>query len=258
MMINLQSTHSHPVLSAKKIIKTFGPVRALTGVDFSVNAGEIVGLMGDNGAGKSTLIKCLSGAYIPDSGSIEIDGQVIQLENPLHARELGIETVFQDLALAPDLSITANIFLGRELLCSGLLGKLGFYRLAEMKDKVRELIAAAGITTLKSVDLPTENLSGGQRQALAIARARAWASKVLILDEPTAALGVKQRKIVMNIIRECRDQGMAVVVIAHDVPALIEVCDRLVILRHGCVAANLPTSSATHEEVVSAMLGAPA
>jgi simple sugar transport system ATP-binding protein len=247
-----------PVLLATSLQKTFGAVRALKGVDFSVRAGEVVGLMGDNGAGKSTLVKCLAGVYLPDAGTIAIDGEEVVLSSPVRARERGIETVFQDLALAPDLSVTANIFLGRELLHRGLLGRLGVYRRREMTRRAEELVATAGITTLRSVETATENLSGGQRQALAIARARAWASKVLILDEPTAALGVRQRGIVMDLIRKSRDDGMGVVVIAHDIPALVSVSDRLVILRHGVVAADMEAKSATSDAILSAMLGAPA
>jgi simple sugar transport system ATP-binding protein len=154
--------------------------------------------------------------------------------------------------------VTANIFLGRELRIPGLLGRLGFYRRREMSRRARALVADAGITTLRSVDVAAENLSGGQRQALAIARARAWASKVLILDEPTAALGVRQRRIVMDLILKSRDEGMAVVVIAHDIPSLLSVSDRLVILRHGLVAADMEAKSATPDDILAAMLGATA
>lgn len=252
----MTSESGGPVLRATGIVKRFGPVQALGGVDFSIMAGETVGLIGDNGAGKSTLVKCFSGVHVPDLGEIEIDGQPARLSSPVRARELGVETVFQDLALAPDLSVAANIYLGRELMLPGLLGKLGLYNSREMGRRAKQLVADIGITTLASVDELTENLSGGQRQALAIARARTWASKVLILDEPTAALGVRQRKIVMDVIRESKAQGMAVIVVAHDIPALFEVCDRLFILRHGRLAADLSTTTATHEDVLAAMLGA--
>jgi simple sugar transport system ATP-binding protein len=245
-----------PLLQARNIVKTFGPVRALRGVDFHVRRGEVVGLVGDNGAGKSTLVKCLAGVHVPDVGEILIDNRAVRLTSPTRARESGIETVFQDLALAPDLSVTANIYLGRELRRGGLGGRLGLLDKAAMKRHATELIAAAGITTLRSVDTPTENLSGGQRQALAIARAQAWASKMLILDEPTAALGVRQTRIVMDVIRRARDQQMAVVVVAHDIPALFDVCDRLFVLRHGEESADLDTSQASHEDVLAAMLGA--
>lgn len=245
-----------PVLQTRNIVKTFGPVRALRGVNFHVRHGEVVGLIGDNGAGKSTLVKCLAGVHLPDMGEVLVDDSIVRLTSPTRARECGIETVFQDLALAPDLSVTANIYLGRELRRGGLAGRLGLMRKSAMKRRAEELVAAAGITTLNSVDTPTENLSGGQRQALAIARAQAWASKVLILDEPTAALGVRQTRIVMDVIRRARDDDMAVVVVAHDIPALFGVCDRLFVLRHGQQSADLDTRHASHEDVLAAMLGA--
>jgi simple sugar transport system ATP-binding protein len=245
-----------PLLQARNLVKTFGPVRALRGVDFHVRRGEVVGLVGDNGAGKSTLVKCLAGVHVPDVGEILIDNRAVRLTSPTRARESGIETVFQDLALAPDLSVTANIYLGPELRRGGLGGRLGLLQKAAMKRHATELIAAAGITTLRSVDTPTENLSRGQRQALAIARAQAWASKVLILDEPTAALGVRQTRIVMDVIRRARDEQMAVVVVAHDIPALFDVCDQLFVLRHGEESADLDTGQASHEDVLAAMLGA--
>jgi len=244
-----------PVLRASGLMKQFGAIRALADIDFMIRAGEIVGLVGDNGAGKSTLVKCLSGVYEPDGGTIELDGAPVRMASPMSARASGIETVFQDLALAPDLSVSANIFLGRELMMRGPLGYLGFYDSAAMRTRSQELIAAMGITTLSSVDELTENLSGGQRQALAVARAKTWASKVLILDEPTAALGVRQQGIVMDVIRESSRSGMAVIVVAHDLPALFEVCDRLTVLRRGRLAADLVTAETSQEEVVSAMLG---
>lgn len=244
-----------PVLRASGLVKQFGPVRALGGVDFVIRSGETVGLVGDNGAGKSTLVKCLAGVYQPDEGAIHIDGSPVRMSSPMSARTHGIETVFQDLALAPDLSVSANIFLGREIRLPGLLGRLGFYDEKVMRNRSRELVSQMGITTLSSVDELTENLSGGQRQALAIARARTWASKVLVLDEPTAALGVRQRGIVMDVIRESSRSGMAVVVVAHDMPALFEVCDRLVVLRHGRLAADFSVAETQQEEVVAAMLG---
>ena len=243
-----------PVLRACKLTKRFGHVQALCEVSLELEAGEVVGLVGDNGAGKSTLIKCLCGVYQPDSGSIQVDGREITIDSPMAARRQGIETVFQDLALAPDLSVAANVFLGRELRMAGLLGRLGFLDFKRMHAQAGRFVSEVGVD-LPSVDVAAEMLSGGQRQAVAIARARAWASRVLLLDEPTAALGIRQRNIVLDIIRASREQGMAILVVSHDLPSILEVADRLVVLRLGEVAACLTAQQASYEDVVGAMLG---
>ncbi len=243
-----------PVLRTVKVSKHFGHVQALSEVSLELTAGEIVGLVGDNGAGKSTLIKCISGVYRPDGGHVEIDGQRVALDSPMDARRQGIETVFQDLSLAPDLTVAANVFLGRELRLPGLLGRLGFLDFRQMRTQAKKYIRDIGVD-LPSVDVYAELLSGGQRQAVAISRARAWASRVLLLDEPTAALGVRQRNIVLDIIRAGRERGMTILIISHDLPLILEVADRLVILRLGRVAARLPARQATYEGVVSTMLG---
>lgn len=245
------------LLSANGISKRFGAVEALRGVSISIAGGEVVGLVGDNGAGKSTLVKCLAGVYTPDEGHVEVEGTRVLLRSPMHARSLGVETVFQDLALAPDLDVTANVFLGREIRRRGLLGRLGFVNRPKMREMARTFINQVGITTLDSVNALAEQLSGGQQQALAVARARAWASKVLLLDEPTAALGVRQRGIVLDLIRASRDRGEGVMIVAHDLPSLISVADRVVVLRHGVVVSTMTASEVTAERVVAAMLGAP-
>jgi len=247
---------SEVLLSANGIRKRFGAVEALRGVSITITAGEVVGLVGDNGAGKSTLVKCLAGVYTPEDGHIEVAGARAVLRSPMHARSLGVETVFQDLALAPDLDVAANVFLGREIRRSGFLGRLGFVNRPKMREMAWTFINEVGITTLDSVDALAEQLSGGQQQALAVARARAWASKVLLLDEPTAALGVRQRGIVLDLIRASRDRGEGVLLVAHDLPSLISVADRVVVLRHGLVVASMRAGEVTAERVVAAMLGA--
>ncbi|MCC6147550.1 MAG: sugar ABC transporter ATP-binding protein [Anaerolineaceae bacterium] len=243
-----------PVLKARNIVKRFGHVQALGGVDFELHRGEIVALVGDNGAGKSTLIKCFSGVYQADEGEIEIDGMPVKIHSPMESRHYGIETVFQDLSLAPDVSVAANVFLGREIEKRGLLGKVGFLDYPEMQKRAAEYIREVGVN-LPSVEIPAETLSGGQRQAVAIARARAWASKVLLLDEPTAALGVRQTEIVLKIIKASKIKGMGIVVISHDLPSVLKVADRVVVLRLGRVSGNFQAQSVTYADVVSAMLG---
>lgn len=242
------------VLKAKNIVKRFGHVQALGGVDFELKRGEVVALVGDNGAGKSTLIKCFSGVYQADEGEIEIDGVPVKINSPMESRHYGVETVFQDLSLAPDVSVAANVFLGREIEKQGILGKIGFLDYPEMQKRAAKFIREVGVN-LPSVEIPAESLSGGQRQAVAIARARAWASKVLLLDEPTAALGVRQTEIVLNIIRASKDRGMGIVVISHDLPSVLKIADRVVVLRLGKVAGNFQAESVTYADVVSAMLG---
>jgi simple sugar transport system ATP-binding protein len=243
-----------PTLRTHNITKRFGHVEALRGVSIELHSGEIVGLVGDNGAGKSTLIKCLCGVYHPDEGTIEVEGQQVTFDSPMAARELGIETVFQDLSLAPDISVASNVFLGRELRTPGLLGKLGFLNYRDMRKEADKYIQEIGIT-LPSVAVPTEMLSGGQRQAVAIARARAWASRVLFLDEPTAALGVRQTEIVLDIIEASAAKDMAILVISHDLPSILRIADRIIVLRLGEVVADYPVDKIEYADIVAAMLG---
>jgi len=217
---------SEPLLEARSIVKHYGSVEALRGASFQVAAGEVVSLIGDNGAGKSTLIKSLSGAEQPDSGEILFEGKQIHLDSPTAARSLGIETVYQDLAVAPDLDPAANLYLGREIKRKGLLGALGMLDKKEMRRKASEEFARLGVT-LQSVDVPIASLSGGQRQSVAVARSVVWASKVVFMDEPTAALGVVQRERVLDVIRKVRDQGIGVVLISHNMPEVLSVSDRV-------------------------------
>jgi simple sugar transport system ATP-binding protein len=246
---------AEPLLEASGIVKSFGRVRALRGASFTVYPGEVVALIGDNGAGKSTLIKTLSGVLHPDDGEIRFEGETVTLSNPVAARELGIETVYQDLALAPDLESSANLFLGRETTRGGLLGKLGFLDKGAMRRKTQEAFTQLGV----GVQDPTAavaTLSGGQRQGVAVARAVTWAGKVVFMDEPTAALGVVQTRNVLDLIRRVRETGLSVVLISHNMPEVIEVSDRVEVLRLGERVARFKTADTSMEELVGAMTGA--
>ena len=244
-----------PLLEARSLVKHYGSVEALRGASFEVAAGEVVSLIGDNGAGKSTFIKCLSGAEQPDSGEILLEGKQIHLDSPTTARSLGIETVYQDLAVAPDLDPAANLYLGREIKRKGLLGTLGMLDKKEMRRKASEEFARLGVT-LQSVDVPIASLSGGQRQSVAVARSVVWASKVVFMDEPTAALGVVQRERVLDVIRKVRDQGIGVVLISHNMPEVLSVSDRVEVLRLGKRVARFKAGEATLADLVGAMTGA--
>jgi simple sugar transport system ATP-binding protein len=244
-----------PVLEAQELAKHYGSVEALRGADFTVNPGEVVALIGDNGAGKSTLVKCLSGVEQPDGGRILFEGKELHLDSPVSARRLGIETVYQDLAVAPELDPAANLFLGRELRRPGLLGKLGMLDKAEMRKRAATEFARLGVT-LQRIDVPIGSLSGGQRQSVAVARSVVWASKVVFMDEPTAALGVVQRERVLDVIRRVRDEGMAVVLISHNMPEVLAVSDRVEVLRLGRRVARFTAAQATLEDLVGAMTGA--
>ncbi|MBB5955335.1 simple sugar transport system ATP-binding protein [Saccharothrix tamanrassetensis] len=246
---------AEPLLDARDLVKHYGSVEALRGASFTAYAGEVVSLIGDNGAGKSTLVKCLSGAEQPDSGTISFDGRTISLPTPTAARALGIETVYQDLAVAPDLDPAANLFLGRELRKPGVLGWLGVLDKKEMRRLATSSFGDLGVT-LQSVDVPIGSLSGGQRQSVAVARSVVWASKLVFMDEPTAALGVVQRERVLDVIKRVRDQGMAVVLISHNMPEVLAVSDRVEVLRLGRRVARFRAADTTVEELVGAMTGA--
>jgi simple sugar transport system ATP-binding protein len=243
------------LLEARGLSRSFGHVRALDGADFDVDAGEVVGLIGDNGAGKSTLIKALSGNLDLDDGEIWFEGKRVNLATPRHAEALGIEVVYQDLALAPHLNPVQNVFLGREIPRKGVLGHLGFLDEREMRRRASESFAELG-ATVRSLTSPVGAMSGGQRQGIAIARAIAWAKKVLILDEPTAALGVVQTKNVLESVKRVRDKGIAVIFISHSMPHVLEVCDRIQVLRLGRRVATYPGQGTTVETLVGAMTGA--
>jgi len=244
-----------PILEARDIVKTYGHVQALEGANFSVFPGEVVALIGDNGAGKSTLTQVISGVIRPDSGELLFDGRPVNIGSPAAAQELGIETVFQDLALAPDLDGAANVYMGRELLKPGILGKLGVLDKRAMKAGAETAFRDLGVA-VKDADAAVAYLSGGQRQGVAVARAASWASRVIIMDEPTAALGVVQTENVLNVIKRVRDNGVAVVLISHNMPDVIKVADRIEVLRLGKRVAVFRREEATLESLVGAMTGA--
>ncbi len=241
-----------PLLEARGIKRRFGHVRALDGADFSVFPGEICALIGDNGAGKSTLVKILSGADRPDEGRIFLQGQAVAFHSPAAAQALGIATVYQDLALASELTPYENLFLGREEMRPGLLGRLGFVDRPAMRRKAVEQFARLGVR-LGSAQVPVASLSGGQRQSVAIARAAMWADRVIFMDEPTAALGVVQTGRVVDLIRQVRDQGIAVVLVSHNMPQVLAVADRVEVLRLGRRVARLPMAEASVDKLVTAM-----
>jgi fructose transport system ATP-binding protein len=246
-----------PVLEAKGLVKVFGRVVGLDDVDLTLHAGEVLGVIGDNGAGKSTLIKCLSGALLPDEGEIFVDGVRVTFKRPQDAREAGIETVYQTLAVAPALDIASNLFLAREIRRKGPLGSvLRMLDTREMRQQAREHINRLGIRTLQNIDQAVETLSGGQRQAVAVARAGAFGSKVVILDEPTAALGVRETGQVLGLVRDLRDQGLAVILISHNMPNVFEVADRIHIQRLGARVAVVTPRTHSMQEAVAIMTGA--
>jgi fructose transport system ATP-binding protein len=244
------------VLSARGLVKSYGQVRALGGADFELYPGEIAAIIGDNGAGKSTLIKALSGALQPDVGAIELDGEPIHFRSPLDARRAGIETVYQDLAVAPALDIAANIFLGRERRRRGVLGST--LRMLDKRAMRQE--AATHLGDLKigvqSLTQPVESLSGGQRQGVAVARAAAWARRLVIMDEPTAALGVKETAQVLELILRVRERGLPVILISHDMPHVFRLADRIHIMRLGRRVAVVTPQTHSMTEAVAIMTGA--
>ena len=244
-----------PLLEARGLVKSFGRVRALRGADFTAYHGEVVALIGDNGAGKSTLVKTLSGVHQPDAGEILFDGRPVTLPTPEAARQLGIETVYQDLALAPDLESSANVFLGREELRHGLLGRLGFVDKPAMRRRTAAAFKDLGVG-VQDVTAPVADFSGGQRQGVAVARAVTWASKIIFMDEPTAALGVVQTRHVLDLILRVRERGLAVVLISHNMPEVFEVADRIEVLRLGQRVARLRPKEVSMEDIVGAMTGA--
>ncbi len=235
--------------------RRFGRVQALDGTDFDVEAGEVVALVGDNGAGKSTLVKALTGNLDVDAGEVLFEGSPVHFHTPQDASRLGIEVVHQDLALAPHLDAAQNMFLGREVMRPGLLGALGFMDTAQMRQRSAQAFTELG-SAVRSVVTPVGTMSGGQKQTVAIARAVAWADKVLFLDEPTAALGVVQTRNVLDTIKKVRDRGLAVVLISHSMPHVLEVADRVQVLRLGRRVATYRGKDTSVEELVGAMTGA--
>lgn len=243
-----------PLLALKDVTKSYGAVRALDGVSFDVNAGEIVALVGDNGAGKSSTVKVIAGAVQPDGGQVVFDGEERHWASPREAQESGIETLYQDMGLAPHLSVSGNIFLGRELRRKGLLGRLGFMDNEAMSRRAHEEIGKLKVN-VPGGEYATEELSGGQRQAVAIAKSMAWASKLILLDEPTNHLGVQGVSQVLDVLRRIRDLGLGVLLVSHTIPHVLEVSDRIVVLWQGHVATTLDAASTDIDEVVREITG---
>ncbi|SFJ23911.1 ATP-binding cassette domain-containing protein [Amycolatopsis sacchari] len=235
---------NEPILALRGVNKSFGPVHVLHDVDLTVRPGEVTALVGDNGAGKSTLVKCIAGIHGIDSGEVLFDGEPVQIHNPRDAAALGIEVVYQDLALADNLDIVQNMFLGRERTARGLLDE------ASMETAARKTLASLSVRTVKSVRTPVSALSGGQRQTVAIAKAVLWNSKVVLLDEPTAALGVAQTRQVLDLVRRLAEQGLGVVLISHNMNDVFEVADRIAVLYLGRLAADVATKDVTNNQVV--------
>ena len=246
-----------PILQARDLVKRYGSVTALDHADFDLHPGEILAVIGDNGAGKSTLIKALCGAVIPDSGEIRLAGNVIHFHSPLDAREAGIETVYQNLALSPALSIADNMFLGREMRSPGVLGTV-FRRLdlKAMQREARKHLNSLGLLTIQNINQTVETLSGGQRQGVAVARAAAFGSRVIIMDEPTAALGVKESRRVLELMLDVKRKGLPIVLISHNMPHVFEVADRIYIMRLGRRIAIIDPKKYSMSDAVAIMTGA--
>ncbi|MCO6187515.1 ATP-binding cassette domain-containing protein [Rhizobium sp. L1K21] len=246
-----------PILKATNLTKRYGKVTALDRCDFDLMPGEILAVIGDNGAGKSTLIKAISGAVTPDSGTIELEGKKVSFESPIEARAAGIETVYQTLAMSPALSIADNMFMGRELRQKGILGQV-FRRLDRpaMEKFAREKLSDLGLMTIQNINQPVETLSGGQRQGVAVARAAAFGSKVIILDEPTAALGVKESRRVLELILDVRSRGIPIILISHNMPHVFEVADRIHVHRLGKRLCVINPKEYSMSDAVAFMTGA--
>ena len=244
---------SETLLEVRNLSKHFGAIRALDNFDMTIHRGEVVALAGDNGAGKTTMIKTISGVFKPTAGEIRLAGEPVNFSTPQEARDKGIETIYQDLALADNLSIGANIFLGREPMTK----KFGFLPVLDrkvMRDAARETMALLDFHVSR-LDAPVSNFSGGQRQAVAIGRAVHWNAKILIMDEPTAALGVPEQRKVLSLIRSLKAQGRGIIFISHNLQDIFAVSDRIIVMRRGVMAGERKISETTHDEVVKLMIG---
>ena len=245
------------ILSARGLTKRYGRVTAMDRCDFDLYPGEIQAVIGDNGAGKSTMVKALSGAIQPNEGEIRLDGRPVSFASPIEARAMGIETVYQTLAMSPALSIADNMFMGREIRKTGVMGRW-FRQLdkARMRRVAREKLSDLGLMTIQNIDQAVETLSGGQRQGVAVARAAAFGSRVIILDEPTAALGVKESHKVLDLIRTVRDRGVPIILISHNMPHVFELADRIHVHRLGRRLCVLKPSEVSMQDAVALMTGA--
>lgn len=246
---------SAPLLQVDRVSKAYGHVSALTDVSIDIDAGEIVGLVGDNGAGKSTLVKVIAGAHRADEGAIFVGGEKVEFYSPLDARERGIETVYQDLALAPDLSVWANLFLGREEYASRAGRMVGWLNKKEMRRRARAELERLQIP-IADVDVAVDDLSGGQRQAVAVARSIAWGKRLVMMDEPTANLGVEEQEKVTALVRKLAEDGIAVLLVTHNLAQVLELAQRVVVLRHGRRVAVRRLEATTREEVIGLITGA--
>ncbi len=248
---------SEPLLKVRSLVKRYGRVTALDKADFDLQPNEILGVIGDNGAGKSTLIKAISGAVRPDSGTIELDGNLVNFQSPMEAKRAGIETVYQNLALSPSLSIADNLFMGREIRKRGFFGKY-FRKLdrSRMEKFARDKLSELGLLTIQNINQSVETLSGGQRQGVAVARAAAFGSKVIIMDEPTAALGVKESRRVLDLVQDVKSRGMPIVLISHNMPHVFEVADRIHIHRLGKRLCVINPADYSMSDAVAFMTGA--
>ena len=246
-----------PLLTARGLVKRYGRVTALDRADFDLYPGEILAVIGDNGAGKSSLIKAISGAMTPDEGEIRLEGRPVEFRSPMEARAAGIETVYQNLALSPALSIADNMFLGREIRRQGPLGRwLRMLDRPEMERRARDKLTELGLMTIQNIGQAVETLSGGQRQGVAVARAAAFGSKVVIMDEPTAALGVKESRRVLELILDVKKRGLPIVLISHNMPHVFEVADRIHIHRLGRRLCVIDPAQYTMSDAVAFMTGA--
>ncbi|AZO57769.1 MAG: sugar ABC transporter ATP-binding protein [Mesorhizobium sp.] len=248
-----------PILTARGLVKRYGRVTALDNADFDLYPGEILAVIGDNGAGKSSLIKAISGAVVPDEGEIKLEGRPVAFRSPMEAREAGIETVYQNLALSPALSIADNMFLGREIRKPGPLGNwLRMLDRPAMEKRARDKLTELGLMTIQNISQAVETLSGGQRQGVAVARAAAFGSKMVIMDEPTAALGVKESRRVLELILDVKKRGLPIVLISHNMPHVFEVADRIHIHRLGRRLCVIDPKQYTMSDAVAFMTGAKA
>ena len=250
------TTTLSPVLEVRSLEKSYGAVRALRGVSLTLSPGEVLGLVGDNGAGKTTLVKCIAGAITPDAGSIVVDGVDVHIEGPHHARHLGIETVHQDLALVESLDVATNLFLNREIVSRWpVLRHIGWLDKSSMYEETRQILSRLHIK-VPSVKQRVENLSGGQRQSIAVGRAVAWGRHIVLMDEPAAALGVEQSRLVIDLIKRLRESEVAVMLISHNMQHVLDVCDRVVVLRHGAKVGDVRSAESSIRHVVDLITGA--
>ncbi len=255
--MNASTEDKQPILTGRGLVKRYGRVTALDHADFDLYPGEILAVIGDNGAGKSSMIKAVSGAVIPDAGEVRLEGKVVNFQSPLDAREAGIETVYQNLALSPALSIADNMFMGREVRRKGFMGKyFGMLDRPGMERFARDKLSELGLLTIQNINQAVETLSGGQRQGVAVARAAAFGSKVIILDEPTAALGVKESRKVLELISDVRARGIPIVLISHNMPHVFELADRIHIHRLGRRLCVIDPDDYSMSDAVAFMTGA--